>query len=115
MYMHSSTVNRYFFIEAWTTSILNSAFNCKNAADLLLRHSNDHTIKTKRNVEEDQDTYTQENSGYEILSRYQQNLDQHFIMVKVFGQVNLSLIEDLAFILPTLLAVKTNFPGYGKG
>lgn len=50
MYEHSPTVNRHFFIEAWTTSILKPVFSCKNAADLLLRHSNDHTVKAKRNA-----------------------------------------------------------------
>lgn len=45
-------------------------------------------------VKEDQDTYTPENPGYEILSRDQQNLDQHFIITEVFGQVNLNLIAD---------------------
>jgi len=55
------TVRRHFFIEAWTTSILKPVFNCKNAADLLLGDSNDHTVKGKSSVaqlEKHEDTYT---------------------------------------------------------
>lgn len=50
MYAHSPRVKTHFFIEDWITSVLNPVFNCKNAADLFLRSSNDHTVTAKRNI-----------------------------------------------------------------